>query len=312
MQKLFPRRLPRRATIGIIAPASPQRDERRLERGIRYLESLGHTVVLGKNLYEVHGGYLAGTDEQRVADLHTMFADRRIDAIFCSRGGYGSGRLLDKVDYALLRRNPKIFVGFSDITALQLAMYRRAGLVTFSGALPSVDMADEFDSNAEEWFWRALQSTRPLGNVQQPEQLVRLRKGAAEGVLLGGNLSVLITLLATPYLPSLRGAVVVLEDIGEDTYRLDRMFNHLRLAGVFGACAGLVFGQWTQRETNRTTPPRDINEVLAEVAAVTSAPVLSNLMYGHQPDKLTLPMGVRVRVGGSGTGMRFLESAVTK
>jgi muramoyltetrapeptide carboxypeptidase len=310
MHTVLPKKLGRKATIGIIAPASPQRDPVRLERGIAYLESLGHTVVLGPHVHNVHNAYLAGTDEERLADLHAMFADKRIDAIMCSRGGYGTGRILDKIDYRLIRRNPKIFVGFSDITALQLAMYKRTGLVTFSGAMPGVDMADGFAPESEEWFWRALQHTKPLGAIKQPWPTDRYQAGTATGTMLAGNLSVLITLLGTAFLPSTKGAVLLLEDIGEDTYRIDRMLNQLRLAGVLGSAAGVAFGQWTQGETGRTTPHRPVQELIAEVAQHIPGPVIGNVMYGHTATKLTVPIGVRAQIGGKGAGLRFLDAAV--
>ncbi len=311
MKALLPKPLPAKATIGIVAPASPQRDPRRLERGIRYLESLGHTVVLGSNLASVHGGYLAGTDAERRSDLEAMFADPRIDAIFCSRGGYGSARLLDDLDYRVIRSNPKILVGFSDITALQMALWKKIGLVTFSGALPSVDMADGFAPESEEWFWRALTSHRPLGPIRQPWPLTTVQRGTSEGALIGGNLSVLVTLLGTPFQPPATDSILVLEDVGEETYRVDRMLNHLRQSGMLTRVNGLVTGQWSQSgRPSGNTPPRPIEEVIQEAAAAVNGPVLSDLMYGHEALKLTLPMGVRVRLSSRGSGLRFLEPAL--
>ena len=172
-----PSPLPKKGTIGIVAPASPQRDNSRLERGVRYLEQLGYQVRLGDNVHQVHGGYLAGTDEERAADINSMFTDNNIDAIFCSRGGYGSARLLHLIDYAAVRKNPKVFVGFSDITALQNALLTKSGLVTFSGALPSVDMADTIDAETEEWFWRAITSTAPLGSLPTKHKLTLSPQG---------------------------------------------------------------------------------------------------------------------------------------
>jgi muramoyltetrapeptide carboxypeptidase len=308
---MLPRPLPRKATIGIVAPASPQRDERRLVSGIAYLESLGHTVVLGGAVRRRHGGYLAGTDAERAADLEAMFADKRIDAVFCSRGGYGSGRLLERLNWSVIRRHPKIFVGFSDITALQLAMFKRTGLVTFSGALPSVDMVGSMEGATEEWFWRCLTSTSALGPIRQPRPMRIVQGGSAEGMLLGGNLSVLVTLLGTPFLPTMKGAVLVLEDVGEETYRVDRMLQHLRSAGVLRSVAGLVTGQWSQSSRPTTnTPHRYIGEVLDELVHDVEGPILADLMYGHEAQKLTLPIGVRVRLSSRGAGLRFLEPAL--
>lgn len=307
----LPKKLPNKATIGIVSPASPQRDVSRLERGIAYLEGLGHTVVCAPHALSVHAGYLAGTDEQRLDDLHAMFADKRIDAIFCARGGYGSARIIEKLNYGMIRKNPKIFVGFSDITALQMALLRKAGLVTFSGAMPSVDMADGFHPISEEWFWKVLTSVRALGTLKQPWPVQVLQKGSAEGVLLGGNLSVITSMIGSAYVPSLNGAVMVLEDVGEETYRIDRMLQQLVLSGGWKSLAGVVFGQWTQgvQPAGRTTPARDVQEVLQEFALRCSGPVLANLMYGHEPLKFTLPFGVTCSVS-SRHGLRLTGAAV--
>lgn len=307
----IPKRLPQKATIGIVSPASPQRDASRLERGIAYLEGLGHTVVCADHVHSMHGGYLAGTDDQRLADIHTMFSDKRIDAIFCARGGYGSARLLSKIDYALIRKNPKIFVGFSDITALQLALFRKSGLVTFSGAMPSVDMADGFDSHSEEKFWRVLTSTKPLGRLDQHPPLEVLKKGRAEGRLLGGNLSVFTSIVGTPYLPDMRNVVLALEDVAEETYRIDRMLQQLILAGLWDQLGGVVFGQWTQGNPapGRSTPARDVTEVLRETASLCRGPVVSNFMYGHEAKKFTLPFGVLCTLSAQ-HGLRLTSAAV--
>ncbi len=312
MRPLFPAALRRGATIGIISPASPQRDISRLHKGIRYLESLGYHVRVGDAALRRHGGYLAGTDEERLSDIHTMFADRSVDAIFCARGGYGSARLLRGLDMTLIRRNPKIFVGFSDITALQLALWKGAGLVTFSGAMPSVDMVDGFDPHAEEQFWRILTSRRTTGALTQPWPLTTLRAGDAEGRLLGGNLSVLVTLLGTPFMPSLRGALLALEDVGEETYRIDRMLTHLAMATASARPSGVAYGYWSQSSRARgTTPHRDVIEVLAERTDITRGPIVSELMYGHERTKLTLPFGVRCRLNTNTKRLTLLEAAVS-
>ena len=299
------------AVIGIIAPASPQRDPSRLERGIRYLESLGYRIELGANVGKVHAAYLAGTDEERLHDIHTMVADRRIEAIFCARGGYGTPRLLDRLDYRLIRRHPKIIVGFSDITALQLALWKRLRYVTFSGMLPSVDFADQIDGESEEWFWRVLTSKRPLGTLSQSEPIQTLRSGDGIGTLLPGNLSMIANLAGTPYMPSWKGAVSVLEDVGEETYRIDRMLAQLRLAGMFREAAGIGFGSFTQKGLRPSaTPARPVDDVLRDYAAYSTGPVISGVMYGHEQKKLTLPVGIRARISSRIKGIRLIDAAV--
>lgn len=308
---LIPKRLPRQAVIGIISPASPQRDQARLDRGIRYLESLGYRVELGPAARRSHAGYLAGTDEDRLSDLMVMFENDRIDAIMCARGGYGTMRLLEGIDYRVIRRHPKIFVGFSDTTALQLAIWKKTSLVTFSGAMPSVDMADTFDGESEEWFWRMLTSARPLGPLKQSLPVTTLRRGAAEGRLLGGNLSVFVSLLGTPWMPVLEDSVLVLEDVGEETYRIDRMLTQISLAGIPSSCAATVFGQFTQKVVRgSSTQTRDISEVLTEYATRSTGPVLGNLMYGHERKKLTLPMGIRASISARSRYLKLVDAAV--
>lgn len=312
MKMIRPAALPKHATIGIISPSSPQRDATRLDRGVQYLESMGYTVKLGRHVLARHAGYLAGTDEERAADLHDMFTDPQVSAIFCARGGYGCARLLEHIDFALIRRNPKILVGFSDVTVLQLAILKRTGLVTFSGAMPSVDMADGFHPLAEEQFWRVLTSRRPLGVLRQPYPMNVIRKGDAQGPLIGGNLSVLASLLGTRFLPDLTGSILTLEDIGEATYRIDRMLVHLAMSTQRMPPSGVVYGSWSQAESaSGSTPHREVGDVLAERIDVASGPIVSGLMYGHQAEKFTLPLGVMARLRSAGGGsLSLLEAAV--
>lgn len=308
---LLPKALRKGAVIGIISPASPQRDPSRLDRGAAYLESLGYRVELGPHVHARHAGYLAGTDAMRLQDLHTMVADPRIDAVFCARGGYGTPRLLEQLDLRLFKRNPKIIVGFSDITALQWALWKRCRLVTFSGMLPSVDFADTPDAESEEHFWRILTSTRPVGSLRQSTPLDPITRGDAIGTLLPGNLSMVVTLIGTPYMPSWNGAVPVLEDVGEETYRVDRMLTHLRLAGLPQQTAGMGFGWFTPSHARTSqTPHRDVREVLQECAADVRGPVIAGVMYGHEAKKLTLPVGVRVRLSSRRKGLHLLDAAV--
>lgn len=308
-----PRHLSPNATIGIVSPASPQRESARLTRGIKYLESLGYRVKLGRNALKSYGGYLAGTDQERVADIHEMFSDPSINAIFCARGGYGSSRLLSLIDFQLIKKNPKIFVGFSDVTALQLAILKKTGLVTFTGALPSVDMADNFDKYSEEWFWRALTSAKPLGDINQERNLLVVKPGYASGTLIAGNLSVLVSLIGTPYMPLAASSVLAIEDVDEHTYRIDRMLTQLLNAGFIGEISALLTGSWSQVNTQRvTTPDRDVNEVIREIGEFVKGPVLSNLMYGHEPQKLTLPVGILIKVSSEGPLVTFTESATSE
>lgn len=311
MKVLKAKALQKSATIGVISTSSPQRDPARLDRGIHYLESLGYRVKLSENALKSTAGYLAGTDEERLNDIHAMFADKDIDAIFCARGGYGSPRILSKLDYDLIRKNPKIFAGFSDVTALQCAIFKNTGLITFSGAMPSVDMADNFNAESEESFWKSLTSTEALGKITQSEPVEIFKKGKAKGRLFCGNLTMFSVLCGTPYLPDFKSAILLSEDIGEEPYRIDRMLSQLENCGIFKELSGLAFGRFTQENLRPTTvPQRSIDEVLKEFTERAGLPAVANILYGHQPKKLTLPFGVKCVMDADHGDLVIMESAL--
>jgi muramoyltetrapeptide carboxypeptidase len=312
MKLLKPPRLRRGDVIGVIAPASPPPSTTRVQAGVRYLEGLGYRVKPGRHLAAQHG-HLAGTDAQRLEDLNAMLRDPQVRAVFALRGGYGTPRLLTFVDYRAVRSQPKIMVGFSDFTALQLALFRRTGLVTFSGPLVAADFGSTVDPFTEEHFWRLVTSSRPVGALANPadEPLKVRRAGRIEGRLLGGNLSLLLSCLGTPFSPDYRGALLVLEDVGEQYHRLDRMFTQLRNAGILSRLAGLVLGRFTAcTPANARAPHLTPDQIVDEVLTWFSAPVVEGLAYGHIARKLTLPWGLRARLDTARGKLEVLESAV--
>ena len=313
MSILKPPRLRKHDLIGIVSPASAPSSQEKVEKGTQYLERLGYRVKVGRHVMDQHG-YLAGKDDDRAADLNDMFRDREVRAIFAIRGGYGTPRLLHLVDYKAVRRNPKILVGYSDISALQLALFRRTGLVTFSGPMVGVEMWDSIDPFTEEHFWRLVTSSSRVGLIQNPEgeQLIALNKGKVAGTLLGGNLSLLASLMGTPYLPNLRKSILVLEDVDEAPHRIDRMFAQLFHAGISKAIAGLVLGKFTDCvPTDPSKPHLSIEQVLDEAVSRITCPVLSNLQYGHIAKKVTLPIGVRALLDSRNGVLKILEGAVS-
>jgi muramoyltetrapeptide carboxypeptidase len=312
MKLLKPPRLRKGEVIGLIAPASPPPSAARVEAGVRYLEGLGYRVKPGRHVNARHG-YLAGTDAQRLEDLNAMLNDPQVRAIFALRGGYGTPRLLPFVDYHAVRRQPKIVVGFSDLTALQLALFQRTGLVTFSGPMVASDFGQLPNPHAEEHFWRVLTSSRPVGVLPNPpgEPRKSRRPGRVEGHLLGGNLSLLVSCLGTPFSPDYRGALLVLEDVGEQYHRLDRMFTQLRNAGILSRIAGLVLGRFTKcAPSNAREPYLTPGEMMDEVLTWFEAPVMERFAYGHIARKLTLPLGLRARLDAARGKLEVLESAV--
>lgn len=313
MKNLKPPRLRKGDLIGIISPASTPSAQEKIDKGVHYLERLGYRVKIGKHVMAQHG-YLAGTDEQRAEDLNDMLRDRAVRAIFAIRGGYGTPRLLHLVDYRAVRRDPKILVGYSDVTGLQLALYRRAGLVTFSGPMVAVEMWDSIDPFTEEHFWRVITSSARIGSLRNPdgERLISYNSGKATGRLLGGNLSLLASLLGTRYLPNLRHAILILEDVDEAPHRVDRMFTQLYHAGITTTINGLVLGVFTDCVPSDPSKPHlTISQVIEDAVRRMRCPVLSNLQYGHIAKKLTLPFGIQALLDTRSGTLKLQEGAVS-
>jgi len=312
MKTLKPPRLRRGNLIGIVSPASTPSTHEKVEKGVRYLEGLGYRVEIGRHAMAQYG-YLAGTDEERAADLNDMLRNPAVRAVFALRGGYGTPRILDLIDYKAARRDPKILVGYSDITGLQLAFLRKAGLVTFSGPMVAVEMWDHIDPFTEESFWRVVTSGSRVGSLQNPddEPLVAYNKGRASGILVGGNFSLLASLIGTPYLPNLRNALLVLEDVDEAPHRVDRMLAQLRHTGILKNIAGLILGKFTDCVPSDPSKPHfTIEQVLQETVSAVRCPVLTNLQYGHIAKKLTIPFGVRATLDTRTPSLKVTEGAV--
>jgi muramoyltetrapeptide carboxypeptidase len=313
MRIIKPKKLKPGDVIGIISPASSPDDLTKINRGVEYLEKLGYRVEVGKHV-GMQEGYLAGTDQQRLTDIHTMFANKNIKAIFSIRGGYGSGRLLDKINYKLIRNNPKIFVGYSDICALQMAFYTKCGLITFAGPMVAVDFHDEVSKFTEEVFWRTITSNKKIGRLSNPrnEKFYVLNKGRTAGRIIGGNLSVITSLIGTEYFPKIKDAVLLLEDINEAPYRVDRMFNQLRLGKIFKQIHGIILGHFVNCvESNPETKSFTLNEVVIEYFQNLKLPVIYNVRHGHIKENLTIPFGIRCKMNASKGFIEIPENAVT-
>lgn len=297
---LLPKALKEGDTVGLITPSAYVANPDSLALAERTIRYFGLEPKFGRHVKQ-KDGYVGGTVEQRLADLHDMFRDPAVKAIFCIRGGFGTAHLLDSIDYDLIRRNPKIFLGYSDITALHLAIHQRTGLVTFHGPV----VLSGFTKYTREHFRRAIFETKPLGVLSNPPEsddlrpahtIRTIRPGTARGKLIGGNLTLLSTTLGTPYEIDTRGKIVFIEDIDEQPYSIDRMLTQLRLAGKLDAAAGIVFGECADCRPREYKPSFEssfsLGEVLDRILGKLRIPVFTGLTIGHTSDQLTLPEGV--------------------
>lgn len=315
MAKLLAKALRAGETIGLIAPASPPRSPERVEKAVSYLERQGYRVEVGKHLYDATEspaderssdlGYLAATDEARVADIHAMFANPDIKAIMALRGGYGTIRLLDRLDYDLIKKHPKIMVGYSDMTALFHAIYRVTGLSScFFGPMPSVDMWDTFDPFAEECFWRAITSTTPLGalplGAKEGQIVRRTEEASVMGKLLPMNITVFCSLLGTPYQPRFKDTIPLIEEIDEKPRKIDAYFAQLRHAGLWREANAILVGYLSGCDEDKDAPTRSLPNVMNDYFGDLGIPVVHNLPFGHEPRMWTVPVGARCRVTTSG------------
>jgi muramoyltetrapeptide carboxypeptidase len=300
--------------VGLVTPGTYVSDPDRIALAERTLKYFGLRARFGRNVRR-RTGYLGGSAEERVADLHELFADKEVRGIFCIRGGYGSAQLLDKLDYGLIRRNPKVFLGYSDITALHLAIHRETGLVTFHGPV----VVSSFTEYTQKHFRAALFQTEPIGRVTNPPDSNRLRPahilravrtGRARGRLVGGNLSLISALMGTPWEIDTRGRILFLEDVGEQPYAVDRMLTQLRLAGKLDAAAGIVFGECSDCRPRDFQPSFEstfsLGEVVDSILGGLKIPVLYGLTIGHTDDQLTLPLGVEATLD-AGSGELVIE-----
>jgi len=312
MEILKPRKLNKNELIGLISPASSPDELSKIDDSVSYLERLGYSVALGKNVGKING-YLAGTDQERVDDLHYMFKKKEVKAIFCLRGGYGSGRILDKIDYNLIKKNPKILVGYSDITSLQMAILKKTGLITFAGPMLLTDFLNQIHPSAEEIFWITLTSNKKIGKLKSigDKEIQFLRKGRTIGRLIGGNLSTFVSLIGSDYLPKLDKCIILLEETCEPPYKIDRMFNQLRISGILKNSNGVLLGAFNDcLETNPEKNTLTLGEVIQEYLGNLKKPVLYNLSHGHIKENLILPIGLNVKLNSEKKIIEFAEKAV--
>lgn len=294
---ILPAPLRKGDTIGLVAPAGPVTAEQ-LRQGIQLIKEMGLQVAYGNDILRQQA-YLAGSDQLRVEELHRLWQNPDLKAILAVRGGYGSGRLLDLLDYELLGKHPKIFLGFSDLTVLLNVVQQRTGLVTFHGPMLSTLVRDG-RQNAIALFDQLSRFQLP---AIKDRALEILRPGRAAGPLLGGNLTSLIHLLATPHEPDWQGKILFLEDINEPAYRVDRMLSHLKQAGRLGQLAGIILGDFFEPGAPRLSEREQIWTRALELT--TEIPVWANFPIGHGPRNQLMPIGTMVEMDSNSGILKF-------
>lgn len=278
-------------TIGIVAPAFPP-DNKKLDPGIEYLEHLGFNIKRGKTLNARHG-YFAGNDLLRAGDLNEMFGDPDVDAIICARGGWGSLRILNLLDYDLIKENPKLLIGYSDITTLQLGIWKNCRVPSLSGPMVAVEMGKGIHRFTEKYFLDQILGNHSALTIDLQSVDADIKgKTDHSGILLGGCLSLVASILGTKYEPDFEGVILFLEDIGEEPYKIDRHLAQLKQAGIFEKIGGLILGDFLDCEPEKNQQSFSVHELLSDYFNGMSYPVISGFPYGHGDKKISIPVGI--------------------
>ena len=303
---LKPKRLKLGDTIGVVAPGSPTTEEK-VEKVYNKLTKMGFKVVMGKSCYSKYG-YLAGRDEIRAEDLNNMFGDKEINGIICLRGGYGTIRILDLLDYSLIRKNPKVFVGYSDITALHIAINKLSNLVTFHGPMAASDLIGDISDFSLNSLYNSILNEQFNPFIENPlEELKAINGGVAEGEIIGGNLSLIASTIGTPYEIDTKGKILFIEEIGEEPYRIDRMLTQLRLSNKLQEVEGIILGNFNNCSPEDPDMSLTLEEVIDNIIKPLNKPTLLNLQAGHCEPTITIPFGVKARLDADRKQITILE-----
>lgn len=299
-------------TIGLVATSSPIGNLEKIKKCEEALNEMGFKVVAGESCY-LQYGYLSGPDDVRARDVNRMFGDKSIQGIFCIRGGYGASRILDKLDYDMIRHNPKVFAGYSDITAIHIALNQICSMVTFHGPMPSTDMIPEFNSFSEDSFLRSVTNEKTLGLMDNPEDetIKSLVGGCASGAIVGGNLSLVAAFLGTKYEINTKDKLLFLEDIDEEPYRVDRMLTQLRLAGKLNECRGIILGDFNNCTPKSYNPSLSLMEVFQDIIVTSGKPTIFNFKAGHCKPMITIPLGVKAVLNADECSLTVIEEALS-
>ena len=311
-----PRALASGSRVALIAPAGPLAERDDLTRATELCDALGWRAVPAAHALERYG-YLAGSDEHRLADLNAALRDPAVDAVWCLRGGFGVTRILERVDFTALAERPRPLIGFSDVTALLLGVLSETGVIAFHGPMARAPLT----LFSREHLIPVVTTAQPAGRLApvlpppdvlapRSPRIVPIQGGVAEGPLVGGNLSLLTALAGTRFFPALEGAILFLEEVGEDLYRVDRMLAHLRMIGALERVAGVIVGQFTDMQRGTSEGALGFDEVLSTYFGSLGVPVAYGFPIGHVDDQWTLPLGVRARLDASAGEVTLLEAAV--
>ncbi len=282
-------------TIGVVSPAFIP-DRERVIAGVKYLQNRTYNIRAGENLNK-ECGYFAGKEEERLDDLHDMYTDTEVRMIICTRGGWGGLRMIDRIGYNLVAENPKPLVGYSDITTLQLAIYRMTGVPSISGPMVGVEMGKGIDPFTEKHFWgQILNKNLEYKFMWGSTKTVELRSGRTDGILLGGCLSMVCSMLGTPFCPDFTDSILFIEDVGEKPYKIDRYLAQLRQAGVFNKIRGLILGDFLDCKADEGETSFSVDEIIREYFSQVKFPVIYRFPYGHGDVKFSMPIGVHAQL----------------
>ena len=310
---IFPEPLKKGDNVFLFCPSSPIVPEEDIEKCKKVITDLGFNPVIGKSLYENYGGYMAGKAEIRIKDLHEAFSRKDIKGIFCVKGGYSASQLLDKIDYELIKNNPKVFVGYSDVTNLHIVFNQKCNLGTYHGPMVKSNMINDFNDYTKSSFFKALEKQE--WKYEEPENIplsILTDENASSdiinGALTGGNLAIIVTTLGTKYEIDTKDKILFLEDVDEETGSLNRMLTHLKYAGKLDDCKAVVFGNFAACKNTYTKENQhyDLMELLKDFFANYDKPVIYGMESGHKkPYMFTLPLGAECSINLRNTKISF-------
>ena len=306
-----PKALKKGDEVAIIAPASPTTEEK-VKKALEALRKWGLIPIAYPSCYASHG-HLSGTDDMRAKDVNDAFRDKKIRGIINLKGGYGAPRILKLIDYDLIRTNPKIFLGYSDISGLLIAINKNVWMVTYHGPMAAAGLSMDLDDYTKKYVDMCLFGNESLGILENPqgEKLISLVKGLAEGELIGGNLSLMVSTLGSDFEIDVKNKILFIEEIGEKNYKIDRMLTSLSLAGKFRDCIGIIIGPFSNCEAEIKTDKYtdlSLNQIFNEIILPYNKPTIMNFRAGHIYPQATIPFGVKVEINANKPSIKFLES----